>query len=405
MTRESFLSGPRYLPSPIDGWFTLVTRGKALTIQIDEPNNVLELWEQLEQEKSPQGILEFLTRNGISKSPSFALVYYELDSDSMPSAIEVIVRGEINVIADGKECKETITGSGVSSWVERKLGGVTGIRISLNSFDSSKSQEDDFLPLEIGVARTAEFELGAIRSAKHDLPRNSVEVDQTIVAFDEAIDLQPDFTEVDTEANLQEEVVTSDVSDSADSGYDYLFGETVARSVEGAAMRNLDSPSEVAESNRKRDPKSLAGGDHDGQTVVGLDRATKRAARQARLSNSDGSSTTGSQFWLEFTSGQNCSLDRPVLIGRAPSASQVSGDNLPQLITVTAIDQDISRTHVRVQLEGGTVVVTDLHSSNGTRVILPGKPPLQIRAGEPTPVITGTVIELGTGVSFSVKER
>ena len=47
---------------------------------------------------------------------------------------------------------------------------------------------------------------------------------------------------------------------------------------------------------------------------------------------------------------------------------------------VGTADQDISRTHARVALEGGTVVVTDLHSRNGTLVALPGKEPQKLRA-------------------------
>jgi hypothetical protein len=50
---------------------------------------------------------------------------------------------------------------------------------------------------------------------------------------------------------------------------------------------------------------------------------------------------------------------------------------------------------VHVALEGDTVVVTDLRSRNGTSVVLPGKSPQLLRADEPTPVIPGTVIDLG----------
>jgi hypothetical protein len=59
---------------------------------------------------------------------------------------------------------------------------------------------------------------------------------------------------------------------------------------------------------------------------------------------------------------------------------------------------------VQVAVEGGTVVVTDLHSRNGTMVQLPGKAPQQLRAGEPTPVTVGTVIDLGDGATLTVGE-
>ena len=80
----------------------------------------------------------------------------------------------------------------------------------------------------------------------------------------------------------------------------------------------------------------------------------------------------------------------------------MSGGRLPRLITVGGDDPDISRNHLRITLEGDTVVVTDLHSRNGTLVVAPGKPPVKLRAGEPTPVLTGTVVDLGGGCTLQV---
>jgi hypothetical protein len=37
-------------------------------------------------------------------------------------------------------------------------------------------------------------------------------------------------------------------------------------------------------------------------------------------------------------------------------------------------------------------------------VILPGRQPQQLRQGEPTSVIVGTVVDLGGGVTFTVCE-
>ena len=68
-------------------------------------------------------------------------------------------------------------------------------------------------------------------------------------------------------------------------------------------------------------------------------------------------------------------------------------------------NQDISRTHVEVSVEGGTVVVTDLHSSNGTTVTLPGMPSQRLRPGEPAAVILGAIIDLGDGATLTVCEK
>nr|WP_240977493.1 FHA domain-containing protein [Planctomonas sp. JC2975] len=80
----------------------------------------------------------------------------------------------------------------------------------------------------------------------------------------------------------------------------------------------------------------------------------------------------------------------------------MGGGKVPRLVTVDSVEHDISRNHVQLTIEGGTVVVTDLHSRNGTLIALPGKTPQKLRAGEPTSVIAGTTIDLGSGVTLDV---
>ncbi len=110
------------------------------------------------------------------------------------------------------------------------------------------------------------------------------------------------------------------------------------------------------------------------------------------------------QLFLELSTGGREALTQPILVGRAPSVSKVSSGLVPRLVTIPG-DKDISRNHAQFALEGDTVVVTDLHSRNGTAVILPGKPPQLLRQGEPTAVLVGTVIDLGGGVTLTVREE
>jgi hypothetical protein len=37
-------------------------------------------------------------------------------------------------------------------------------------------------------------------------------------------------------------------------------------------------------------------------------------------------------------------------------------------------------------------------------IVLPGKSPQKLRAGEPTSVIPGTVVDLGSGVTLTVRQ-
>ena len=105
---------------------------------------------------------------------------------------------------------------------------------------------------------------------------------------------------------------------------------------------------------------------------------------------------------LRASDGTTTEVDRAVLIGRAPSA-QRSSSRSPRLMTVPSPGHDISRTHLEVAPEGWTVVVTDLHSTNGTIVVRPGGVDRQpLPAGEAVPVELGSVVELGDGISVLI---
>lgn len=216
----------------------------------------------------------------------------------------------------------------------------------------------------------------------------------------------------------------------ADS-YDYLFGATIFRPVGQAAVAEEDeedgeatgSPAAAsvpASSTATAATPTVASGDHDGSTVFSTDIRQAREESRARAGGDQAGASAASAsasaptpgdnadahrfggYVLVLPDGRSQELNAPVIIGRAPSVSNVPASVLPHLITLSA--DDISRNHVRIAVEGGTVVVTDLLSSNGTQVIQPGKPPLSLRGGEPTPVIVGTVVDLGSGITLTIAE-
>ena len=88
---------------------------------------------------------------------------------------------------------------------------------------------------------------------------------------------------------------------------------------------------------------------------------------------------------------------------RAPTlAGNASLGERPHVVKVASPDKDISRNHAQFAVEGDTVVVTDLHSRNGTAIQMPGKPRQLLRAGEATPVLDGTIVDLG-GTTLTVR--
>lgn len=105
---------------------------------------------------------------------------------------------------------------------------------------------------------------------------------------------------------------------------------------------------------------------------------------------------------LRASDGSTATVDRAVLVGRAPSA-QRSSARAPRLLTVPSPAHDISRTHVEVAPDGWQIAVTDLNSTNGTVLIRPeGVDRQQMAPGETVVVQLGTVVELGDGISVLI---
>jgi len=95
-------------------------------------------------------------------------------------------------------------------------------------------------------------------------------------------------------------------------------------------------------------------------------------------------------------------LDVPVVIGRRPSPPRVLRGATPRLVTVASDGGVVSGSHLDVRQEGDVVVVTDLRSTNGTRVAQPGRPAVQLRQGESLTVLAGTTVDLGDAVLLEI---
>jgi len=105
---------------------------------------------------------------------------------------------------------------------------------------------------------------------------------------------------------------------------------------------------------------------------------------------------------LRLSVGDMISLDRDVVMGRNPKVDfpGTDGEERPHVVRLSGEDGDISRTHLRVTLDGWHVLVTDLNSTNGTLITLPGREPEQLRPGQPMPIKPGTVVTLADGIDF-----
>ncbi|MFC7788290.1 FHA domain-containing protein [Microbacterium sp. MAHUQ-60] len=151
-------------------------------------------------------------------------------------------------------------------------------------------------------------------------------------------------------------------------------------------------------------------GDHDGATISLSEARRLRATTSAPDAPtevlptlpSDAAGSTSAR--IRLSTGQVVELDRVVIIGRKPRSTRASGSTMPHLIAVDSPESDISRNHLEVRPEGDSVVVIDLHTTNGSTLLRPGADPVRLHPGEQTLVLGGDVIDIGDGVTVAIEE-
>lgn len=416
------MTGVLYRTASSPKWVAMAMGSRLLIVPSSQVSSRIgDWWDAMRSPLGNQAVLDALTKGGISTAPAFALLDLPDEWGTGQSSMGLIVRGGLEIVVHTESTSSTVTGEGVVTWVEQAVSAPTGFY-----FDGggSASESDSGLPqfyLEIGSALVSSVSAGA-RTGTGSLtsedtpavplplatPAPSPSPTPVAVAVDD-----PGITISDQTFSLLSHPLESEPESGSlaspgpmpadETGYDFLFGETVVRTVEDAAIR--DKPESELIGEPPTSTPSQVDGDHDGRTSIGLSAEARRAARRARTDASVPAVARAPRFYLELADGSQELLNQTVIMGRAPSVSKVPGGDVPRLVTVAGPDQDISRSHVQFSVEGETVVVTDLHSRNGTMVNLPGRAPQQLRAGETTAIILGTVIDLGAGVTVTVREQ
>ncbi len=361
-------------------WTIVAASSRLLALPAADADRIQGLTERMNSDDGFRAALEALLGGGISEAPPFALI------DGDRSVLRVVLRGDAWVTVtwtDPDAAELTVSGAGMATWSERVVEGARRLQLQLPG--SRWTVELDSMPAALPAPRLPE---------------------------------PPAPVSPEPPAPVSPAPVSPEPAPEPEA-YDFLFGDTIYRTHAGVAVHMPNSDPERA-------------GDHDGQTMLAeeiglrdrlpaasvaapiseLDEATQLSAPQLQLAPLPIEETLAPpapplqlapQLQLERSDGGRESLRQPVLIGRSPSAS-ASPSPEPRLITI-ADDKDISRSHVRVAVEGDAVVVTDLASKNGTVVTLPGGTPRKLRGGEPTVVLPGTLIDLGGGVTFWVREE
>ncbi|TYL50587.1 FHA domain-containing protein [Agromyces mariniharenae] len=388
-----------YRPDPAHEWIAAVRGGVVLLAPTAAATEVTALWPRLADADPTPAVLDVLTSRGLAATPPFALVV----RDANDGSARVVARGPVVVHVGA----EVVPGSGVSTWAERVVeAGDAEVRVEAVS-DGIAADAAAALPVVEAIVLAVSVRSGGVERVAPEAPASGDAVDavdeQTrVVARDAAVPVAASVS-APVEAPAQ---APPPVAAPAPS---ITVPPEVVAAVTSAEQTIVPAEDTIAAPVTPPSPDALheLDGDHDGLTVASVDIRRLRAERAAR----QGSATPGRvvpaaeaapSSSLRMPDGSIESIGAEVLLGRSPSVSQVSGGRLPRLVTIGAGDPDISRNHLRVAVEGDTVVVTDLHSRNGTHVVAPGKSPVKLRAGEPTPVLAGTVVDLGGGWTIQV---
>lgn len=90
-------------------------------------------------------------------------------------------------------------------------------------------------------------------------------------------------------------------------------------------------------------------------------------------------------------------LDAAAYVGRAPRSPRIRNGETPKLVRVPSPRGEVSSTHVEIRQLGTSVIVTDLRSTNGSTVSVPGSEARSLRQGESMVVTPGTLVDIGDG--------
>lgn len=141
---------------------------------------------------------------------------------------------------------------------------------------------------------------------------------------------------------------------------------------------------------------------HDGRTVL---RSTLRpdADSSAQLREPERPAPRSvPTFAFRVRDGQPYPLDVVHYVGRNPKQPRIPLNEPVRLFSVASPTKLVSSTHLELRQQGDSVVVTDLRSTNGTSVILPGREWQRLRGGQGIAVIPGTFVDIGDGVVLEI---
>lgn len=346
-------------------------------------STVRDLWQE-----TTDGVfaaLALLARDGFAGLPPFALV--SVDKRRVHAAL----RGDVEVVVDLDGRFETLRSGEVSTWTERVLDGVGSVVVQVDD----ASADAPTLPVADGVVRASRVQIALAVS------EGDVAAAEDVEAVPAQVLAPPAVVEPSTGTDEATEVPQAADPTGVVAEAEAFLSSADLDELHGAAVTDGTVEPVVSLARASQD-------DHDGLTILSTDLADIRDQLPSWASDDVPAPFRAPQgapmpARMVLSTGLVVPLDRAVLLGRAPQVARVSNRELPRLITVPSPQQDISRTHAEVRVEGDHVLVTDLDSTNGVHVARPGEGARRLHPGEPSVVGLDELVDLGDGVTFSLE--
>ena len=226
-----------------------IGRGLALVappvfVLVDPANGALgeRLWSLMEENSGVDGLLEELSAAGLRTLGDFAMAQIEDDE------LRVIVRGQARAaVLDGETSVDLEAGS-VKTWVEAVFGRVTGFALSIGEL----ANEELLYRLERGVVPADQVHWGEFQRSSLQLEGVGMGWTDSFEPTDvgrrrssvssgaaPAGDLASTVGGGQIQASVDADGKLED-GDVDDYDFDALYGRTVAKSVQGAAVATVD---------------------------------------------------------------------------------------------------------------------------------------------------------------------
>jgi hypothetical protein len=345
-------------------WYGVLGTSVIVLLPPSAKARVAGLWETVDDGAGFDEVLDALISGGLRELPAFVLVSGE------GREVKVVIRGAGQAELRTSDGPVTVSGSADTTWVEQNVTGVTGLRVRVADGD--------------GAAYTIDTGLVRVASVEHPAGGGASGVpDAEAVAVPVAPALTPPVEPERPRRILPPDPLLEKPEPPAPVVPE-AAAEPVAPPDAPVPIAPVPVPEPRGDSFDPLTSPELA-------VTPGEAPETPPSAAVARLM---------------FSSGEVVEVDRVVVVGRAPDAGRIGGDEQLRLVSVPSPHQEISSTHLEIRpgvgADQGSAVVTDLGSTNGTVVVQPGLPAEDLRPGIGVQLVPGATIDLGEGVTIQV---